>query len=601
MGEPNREGANPGRLTAPPALDPSSAIALAATLAEANRLDFARQFLELVVTAYWAILYPDEAIPDLRLQLRASEGAALTADARSVAHRIAAGLASLPLPAAADTIGMLYATLLPQAYKAQYGIYYTPPALVGCLLAMAEDAGIDWRTVQVLDPACGAGAFLIAVADRMMQALEGANPAIILRSIGARLSGFELDPFGAWLAQMMVSIALRPLSRAARCHTPELVEIRDSLDLRSREANRFGLVIGNPPYGCVGLSPLRRQRFARSIYGHANLYGVFTDAALHWAKPGGVIAYVTPTSMLSGQYFKALRILLAQEAPPLAVNLVSRRGGVFSGVLQETMLAAFRKEGPPVAGKVGFIDVATDGTVVTRDAGSFTLPERSDAPWLLPRSVHQRMLTRRLRAMPYRLKDYGYGVSTGPLVWNRFKDQFRSDPGTDTFPVIWAEAVTSDGRFIWRSEKRNHFPWFAAKRPRDDWMIVTRPCVLLQRTTAKEQPRRLIAAELPESFIRRYGGVLVENHLNMIRAIHPNPAIPAAVIAVLLNSAVLDGAFRCINGSVAVSAFELEELPLPAPLVIERLVRLITAGAPSAKVEATIAAAYGRNNAAAIA
>ena len=41
-------------------------------------------------------------------------------------------------------------------------------------------------------------------------------------------------------------------------------------------------------------------------------------------------------------------------------------------------------------------------------------------------------------------------------------------------------------------------PWFAARLPRDEWLLLDRSCVLLQRTTAKEQARRLIAAELPQ-------------------------------------------------------------------------------------------------------
>ena len=40
---------------------------------------------------------------------------------------------------------------------------------------------------------------------------------------------------------------------------------------------------------------------------------------------------------------------------------------------------------------------------------------------------------------------------------------------------------------------------------------------LVQRTTAKEQNRRLIAAELPASFIKKHGAVVVENHVNMVR------------------------------------------------------------------------------------
>jgi len=296
-----------------------------------------------------------------------------------------------------------------------------------------------------------------------------------------------------------------------------------------------------------------------------------------------------------------LRRLLAAEAPPLAVNFVTERVGIFEDVLQETMLATYRKGGLALSGKVGFIAVDSDGRARQKKAGSFSSPTRPEAPWLLPRVPAQAALTRRLRAMPYRLADYGYGVSTGPLVWNRHKDQFRATPIAGTFPVIWAEAITSDGRFFWRSEKRNHAPWFSARRPKDDWLIVSQPCVLLQRTTAKEQARRLIAAELSESFIRRHRGVVVENHLNMVRAITEQPSVPAAVIAALLNSAAVDAAFRCVNGSVAVSAFELGELPIPAPRVMAKLAKLIAIGAPRVKIEAMITAAYGESNAATVA
>jgi len=276
---------------------------------------------------------------------------------------------------------------------------------------------------------------------------------------------------------------------------------------------------------------------------------------------------------------------------------VSERDGVFAGVLQETMLATYRKNGPALASEVGFLDMSGDGgEIASRKAGTFNLPAEPSAPWMLPRSPAQATLARRLRAMPHRLADYGYAVSTGPLVWNRFKDQFWATADAESFPVIWAEAITSDGRFLWRSDKRNHLPWFAAKRPKDDWLIVTRPCVLLQRTTAKEQPRRLIAAELPTSFIRKHKGVTVENHLNMIRATGSEPAVPACVVAALFNSATVDAAFRCLNGSVAVSAFELEALPLPAPATMAKLTRLIESRAASDK--AVIAAAYGRSNAA---
>jgi adenine-specific DNA-methyltransferase len=194
--------------------------------------------------------------------------------------------------------------------------------------------------------------------------------------------------------------------------------------------------------------------------------------------------------------------------------------------------------------------------------------------------------------MPHRLRDYGYGVSTGPLVWNRHKPQLRAKKGRGGYPVVWAESVSADGRFAWRAEKRNHAPWFGANLPRDNWLLVDRPCVLLQRTTAKEQVRRLIAAELPGSFIREHGSVVIENHLNMIRAIVPDPCVPLAAIAALLNSAVADAAFRCINGSVAVSAFELQGMPVPPPSVMQQVAQLLSEGATRSDVEALISGAY---------
>jgi adenine-specific DNA-methyltransferase len=566
---------------------------LAGRLAQTHRLAFAQSFTHAVVSACLRA----KGMPEIQ-RMDNLELPPLSFEASEAAARLGSTSATLAPSQAGYFIGTIYTATLPEAYRSTHGVFYTPPEIVEMLLLMAEQAGISWAKCRVLDPACGGSAFLVPIAMRMVAALEGADPVFILRHLGARLRGFDIDPFGAWLAQALLEIALWDVAVRADRPVPVMVDARDSLALRCEEADSYNLVIGNPPYGRVSLESERRALFQRSVYGHANLYGVFTDAALRWAKPGGVIAYVTPTSMLSGLYYKALRQILAAEAPPLAVNFVTERVGIFEDVLQETMLATYRKGGLALSGKVGFIAVDLDGRARQKSAGTFSLPTKPDAPWLLPRVPAQAVLTRRLRAMPYRLADYGYGVSTGPLVWNRHKDQFRGTATSVTFPVVWAEAITSDGRFIWRSEKRNHSPWFSARRPKDDWLIVSRPCVLLQRTTAKEQARRLIAAELPDSFIRRHRGVVVENHLNMVRAITEQPSVSAAVIAALLNSAAVDSAFRCVNGSVAVSAFELEELPLPAPRVMARLAKLIAICAPRVKIEAIISAAYGGSDAA---
>ena len=569
------------------AVDRQLARLLSTQLSADARLGFARAFTAAIVRG----IMTSEG---LRARPLPTDMTALPLDAiaTAAAERLARSAASVPTQQFIGLLGAIYTSALPNDYRARHGIFYTPPPLIEHLLDLATEAGTDWRTARVLDPACGGGGFLVAVAARIAASLGPAEPVLVLKQLARRLRGFELDPFGAWLAQAALDIQLAPLERATGREIPLVVSTRDSLELRRADEGSFELVVGNPPYGRVTPPPSRRAVFARSVYGHANLYGLFTDAALRWTIEEGLVAYVTPTSMLSGLYHKALRDLLAREGPPIAVNLVAERSGVFEDVLQETMLAVYRRGGRHDSATVGFLSVGSRGQVTRRPAGTFTLPHDGQAPWLLPRTPDQIALTRRLRAMPHRLADYGYGVSTGPLVWNRFKPQLHTAKGKRAYPVVWAECVTPDGRFVWRTERRNHAPWFSADLPRDAWLLVDRPCVLLQRTTAKEQARRLIAAEMPADFVRKHGAAIVENHLNMVRPIVATSAIPSAAIAALLNSEAADAAFRCINGSVAVSAFELESMPVPSPAVMLQVAELLAHGAPRAEIGRLISAAY---------
>ena len=471
-------------------------------------------------------------------------------------------------------------------------MYYTPPALTDRLLDMAEEAGIDWRTASVLDPACGGGAFLLPTALRIKKALADIPPKQQLKAITRQLRGFEIDPFGAWLAQAWLEIGLSDLLAVTGLRLPAVVHVCDSL-AQDAPDQLYDLLVGNPPYGRVALSPQQRRHFGRSLYGHANLYGVFTDIALRWTRPGGVIAYVTPTSFLAGEYFKALRSTLAAEAPPLAVDFVEARSGVFEDVLQEALLATYRMGGTAGVTRVHYLAVSSDVAAVVTHAGHFTLPRPSALPWPAPRvPAHQRVVAC-LGRMKHRLEDWGYRVSTGPLVWNRHKDQLRVRLAENTFPLVWAEAVTADGRFIHRADKRNHLPYFQTQDG-DDWLKLRVPCVLVQRTTAKEQQRRLIAAAMPASFVKKHGAVIVENHLNMILPEgRRRPKVSAAALTAFLNSSIADEAFRCISGSVAVSAFELEALPLPPASKMASIDELLRRNAKSEVVDAHIRALYG--------
>ncbi|OKA18978.1 SAM-dependent methyltransferase [Pseudomonas versuta] len=571
---------------------PSQALASARVMARAlantfpvdRQLTLARAFGVRLIEAWWNGLNDHDSVQQrLREPIQPFATEELPEAAASLADTIGRTAAKFDAETAAYQIGLTYTGMLPAEHRGEFGIYYTPPSLTARLIDQATAANVDWAKCRVLDPACGGGAFLAPIAQRILDELTDCSPKLLMQSIGNRLRGYEIDPFGAWLSQVTLDAVLLPISRKAGRRLPVVVSVCDSLR-RSPPKDRFDLVIGNPPYGRAKLDAETRERYKRSLYGHANLYGLFTDLALRHTKPGGVIAYVTPTSFLAGVYFKNLRALLGRYSPPLSIDFVAARKGVFDDVLQETALATYRCGAIPAHVVVSEIAPTINGLNV-QETGIVSLPSDPSLPWLLPRTIEQTALVERLTRMPHRLADWGYGVSTGPLVWNRFKDQLAERPSSKRLPLIWAEAITSDGQFVFRAEKRNHAPYFEL-REGDGWLITTKPCVLLQRTTAKEQSRRLIAAALPAEFIAKHGGVVIENHINMIRPITEAPQVSAEVLGEFVNSAAADKAFRCVSGSVAVSAYELESLPLPAPEDLRELARLVEAGADKATIEA---------------
>ena len=85
---------------------------------------------------------------------------------------------------------------------------------------------------------------------------------------------------------------------------------------------------------------------------------------------------------------------------------------------------------------------------------------------------------------------------------------------------------------------------------------------------------------------------VVENHLNMIRPRNGPPQVSPCAVAAVLTSEIVDLVFRCISGSVAVSAFELEALPLPSLEQMRTIERLIARRERHQTIERRLQAIY---------
>ena len=125
-----------------------------------GRLEFARTVVFCAVASYWKAMAPPEGRRWPLRKLACGVGIGpRSAEATKLAERIGTAAAVLDPVEAAYRVGLLYTGTMPSNVRSELGACYTPPALCERLLDMATEAGVDWGSAHVLDPACGGGAF----------------------------------------------------------------------------------------------------------------------------------------------------------------------------------------------------------------------------------------------------------------------------------------------------------------------------------------------------------------------------------------------------------------------------------------------------------
>src|SRR5579872_2467051 len=111
--------------------DRDLARSLSARVTEGSRLAFVANFAAAVTEAYRRARAISHCLPPLPASI---ETLPLSEEAVSLAERFGTAIARHEPESAAYLIGAVYATALPEAYRASKGIFYTPPELVERLL-----------------------------------------------------------------------------------------------------------------------------------------------------------------------------------------------------------------------------------------------------------------------------------------------------------------------------------------------------------------------------------------------------------------------------------------------------------------------------------
>lgn len=491
-------------------------------------------------------------------------------------------------PLSGEEVGTAYVEALSPATRSRHGRHYTPASLADQLWVQARNSESGCAdspqrlTGLVRDPACGGGALLLPALREHLSASSDIDPRLVLAGLPSLIEGIDNDPAAVWVASLVLAAEMLPLlQRIPEGHRrplPALCRLGDGLAHQEVSAR---IVVMNPPYGRVRLSDEERARFAPVLYGHANLYGIFMAAAEESLAEDGVLAALVPTSFLAGRYFAPLRERFSSALTLTEVAFVAQRTGVFSSVLQETCMATFTRESDQEQAETTISSIH-DGrrTDVAR-----TPTPHGPVPWILPRRAELAGVAAAVATMPLTLADAGWKVSTGPLVWNRRVDDLGASQGT---PVIWS--ADFDGGVLHTDARRSPMRFLRLKSERDRrTMTLQEPAILVQRTSAPEQVRRVTSVQLThEDLVRLGGAVVVENHVNVLRPRAEGALLSMKLLSRLLDSTAMDAVARCVSGSVALSAFELSALPLPEASVLSAWEQM-----DDVALEAAIAESYG--------
>lgn len=305
----------------------------------------------------------------------------------------------------ADVWRNVYQYYLPEEERQRIGGFYTPQELVEFILDYAgyvsEAEGLCRR--KVIDPACGSGAFVTAMAARLLKHLQKPLPChhlesgkrtpdwekqrLILEKILENVHAVDIHPFAAFLTTVNLTFLLLPIYAKVREHNPsfalnfqvfaddslrkpdeeilapemfEQLNSRIQLTAASYERyravmdTRFDLICGNPPWGGVLKGPLapvfeeRRKRrfkneFPNAAIGKYDIYGLFIERAHQMLANEGRFAMVTQDTYLDKEWAEGLRQLLATKATVKMIVDLNPFGQLFFRAMNTPAVTVYDK------------------------------------------------------------------------------------------------------------------------------------------------------------------------------------------------------------------------------------------------------------------
>lgn len=377
-----------------------------------------------------------------------------------------------------------------------HGIFFTPQKARRRLLEIVQaHLGSDRTPNTILEPSFGSGEFL--------EDMRAAYPAATL--------------FGCELETSLFTAVQKRLGSDQRLHLT-CGDFR-TYTLPSVAEGGVDLIVGNPPYVVL------HEKMPECMTGRGNLFVLFVWLCLtRHLRPGGVLAFVLPTSFYNASYYEPCRRYIRDHATVLHVEDLKVR---YIDTAQDTMLLVLRKAVDP-----------------HRDVSPY-LFERGGSVYLTPHATRLRELV----ALTSTLTELGLTVKTGKITWNQHKEKL-TDTAEGAIPILYASNITEDHGIqlvtAMSGGKKQYIKGFETTAA-----PLTGPALLISRGYGNKY--KYMFGVVRDPAFRFYG----ENHTNVITG--ANAAVIARVEASLKDPRTAEF-IQLFAGNGALSKSELENV-----------------------------------------
>jgi adenine-specific DNA-methyltransferase len=465
----------------------------------------------------------------------------------------------LSAPASPDSLRLSLNAKIPRKQRSALGQFMTP-ANTAMFMASLFDVQ-EGRGCRLLDAGAGVGALTHAFLQRREAKCETGQ---------IELTAFEIDP----VLRANLEDVLDGFPTLTHCEIHGSDFIEEAVSWIEEGSPRFTHVILNPPYKKIHSASKHRAALRRVGIETVNLYSAFMGLCMELLEPGGQLVAIVPRSFCNGSYYKPFRRLLLKLCAIRRIHLFGSRNKAFrdDGVLQENVILMLERgaiQGPVT------ISTSTDDSMI--DMLERVVPfedvlQSDDREFFLriPTSNDPCLLDVE-RSRLHLLGHLGIEVSTGPVVDFRMRDHLRSEPSSDTVPLLYPGHFQREGTIWPRREFRkpnalmlNDVTW--------RWLYPKGFYTVVRRLTSKEENRRVVASVVdPESFpgVELLG---FENHLNVFHQKKRGlDAELAYGLTAYLNTDEVDQHFRSFNGHTQVNATDLRSMRYPSIATLRRM------------------------------